>query len=294
MKTLRILLTMGLTLVLFPIVVSAQSGNIEDGKRLLEQKDYRAAKTVFEELTRSDSENHEAFYYLGRSLFELEEYKESIKALEKSIKIHSTSSDYHTWLGRALGRRLNEVNIILKIAMVKNFQESLKTAIELDPSNVDARWDLCQFQFFAPAIAGGSKEKAKEQALEITKLEKDRGYVALIAVYTEEGHYEDAFNLCEKVLIELPDKAPFLYQMGRISASSGERLDRGIECLKMYLNSELETTPITPGKDVAYWVMGRIYEHKNDIESAVKAYEHAVKINPTFDLAKIALKKIRK
>jgi tetratricopeptide (TPR) repeat protein len=75
---------------------------------------------------------------------------------------------------------------------------------------------------------------------------------------------------------------------------SCERLDRGIECLKMYLNSELETTSITPGKDVAYWVMGRIYEHKNDIESATRAYEDALKNNPTFELAKKALKKIRK
>ena len=294
MKTLRILLTVGLTLMLFPIVVSAQSGSIEDGKRSFEQKDFKTAKIVFKELTESDSKNHEAFYYLGRSLFELEEYKEAIKALEKSIKIHPTSSDYHTWLGRALGRRVNEVNIIRKIAMIKKFQESLKTAIELDPSNIDARWDLCQFLLHVPAIAGGNKEKGKEQALEIIKLEKDRGYVALLVFYTEEGKYDEAFDLCDEALNELPYKAPFLYQMGRISSISGKRLDRGIESLEMFLNSELETTPTTPGKEVAYWTMGRIYEHKNDIESATNAFEHALNINPTFDLAKNSLEKISK
>ena len=294
MKTLRILLTVGLTLILFPIFVSAQSGSIEDGKRLLEQKDYKAAKTIFEELTKSDSKNHEAFYYLGRSLFELEEYKKSVKALEKSIKIHPTSSDYHAWLGYAQGRRINEVNMVSKITMIGKLQKSLKTAIELDPSNLEARWALCQYLIVAPAIAGGNVEEAKKQALEIKKIEKNRGYVALIAVYTEESHYEDAFDLCEKVLIELSDKAPFLYQMGRVSALSGERLDRGIECLNMYLTSELETTPITPGKDAAYWAMGRIYEHKNDIESATRAYVRVLKINPNFELAKKALKNIRK
>jgi tetratricopeptide (TPR) repeat protein len=294
MKTMRVLLFVGLTSVLLPIVVSAQSGSLEDGKRLFEQKDYKAAKIVFEELTESDAKNHEAFYHLGRSLFELEQYKESVKALEESIKIHPSSSDYHAWLGYTLGRRMNEVDIISKITMVGKLQESLKTAIELDPSNLEARWALWQYLLVAPAIAGGNVEEAKKQALEIKKLEKYRGYVALIAVFTEEGNYEDAFDLCEEVLIELHDKAPFLYQMGRISALSGERLDRGIECLKMYLNSELETTSITPGKDVAYWVMGRIYEHKNDIESATRAYEDALKNNPTVELAKKALKKIRK
>jgi tetratricopeptide (TPR) repeat protein len=116
----------------------------------------------------------------------------------------------------------------------------------------------------------------------------------LLVFYTEEGNYDEAFNLCEEMLIELSNKAPFFYQMGRISAISGERLERGMECLEMCLNSELKTTPITPGKEAIYWTMGRIYEHKNDIESSINAFEHALKINPTFDLAKKSLEKIRK
>ena len=328
MKTLRIFLTVGLTLVLFSVVVSAQSGSIEDGKRLLEQKDYKAAKTVFEELAESDSKNHEAFYYLGRSLFELEDYKKSVKALEKSIKIHPSSSDYLVWLGNALGYRAREVNKLSMIRIAGKMKKSYQKAVELDPTNIDARLGVMQYLLAAPAIAGGSKDKAKEQAQEIMKLDKNRGYEALLLVYANEGNldelekqaleaiafneknvtfkvylsyayhtrseYDKAFEFCEKTLIELPDKAPFLFQIGRISALSGERLDRGIECLEMYLNSELETTSITPGKHFAYWTMGSIYEHKNDIESAKIAYERALKINPNFEEAKKALKKIRK
>jgi tetratricopeptide (TPR) repeat protein len=328
MKTLRILITVGLTLVFIPFFVSAQSGSIEDGKRLLEQKYYKAAKTVFEELTESDSKNHEAFHYLGRSLFELEEYEKSVNALEKSIKIHPTSSDYHVWLGDALAYRAREVNKLSMIMIAGKMKKSYEKAVELDPDNVDARWGLMQYLLAAPAIGGGSKEKAKEQAQEIMRLDKNRGHEALLLVYANEknldslekqaleaiafneknitfkvylsyayharSEYDKAFDFCEKTLIEVSDKAPFLYQIGRVSALSGERLDRGIECLKMYLNSELETTSITPGKDMAYWDMGRIYEHKNDIESATTAYERALKINPNFEYAKKALKKIRK
>lgn len=328
MKTLIVLLIQGLTLVLFPIVVSAQSGSIEDGKRLLEQKDYKAAKTVFKKLTKSDSKNHEAFYYLGRSLFELEEYKKSVEALEKSIKIHPTSSDYHVLLGNALIYRAREVNMLSMIVIAGKVKEAFEKAVELDPTNVDARWGLMQYLLAAPAIGGGSKEKAKEQAQEIMRYDKNRGHEALLLIYDNEGvpdlvekqaleaiafneknikfrvylsyayrdksEYDKAFDFCEKMLVELPDKAPFLYQIGRTSAVSGERLDRGIECLKMYLNSEVETTSITPGKNIAYWEMGRIYEHKNDIESAINAYERALEINPNFKNAKKALKKIRK
>lgn len=328
MKTLRILLFVGLTLVFFPIVVSAQSGSIEDGKRLFEKKDYKAAKTVFEELIESESKNHEAFYYLGRSLFELEEYKESIKALEESIKIHSTSSDYHTWLGNALGYRSREVNKLSMIRIAGKMKKSYQKAVELDPANVDARWGLMRYLLAAPAIAGGSKEKAKEQAREIMKLDKQRGHEALLLLYTIEGdldslekqalqaiafnknditfkvylgysyharsEYDKAFDFGEKMLVELPDNTPFLYQLGEISALSGERLDRGMECLQMYLNADVETTSVTPGKDMAYWHMGRIYEYKNDVESAIKAYERALKINPNSENVKKALKKIRK
>ena len=139
-------------------------------------------------------------------------------------------------------------------------------------------------------------DSLEKQALEaIAFNEKNITFKLYLSyAYRARSEYDKAFDFCEKTLIELPDNAPFLYQIGRISALSGKRLDRGIECLKMYLNAEVEMTSITPSKGIAYWEMGRIYEHKNDIESATIAYERALKINPNFEYAKKALKKIRK
>jgi tetratricopeptide (TPR) repeat protein len=67
-------------------------------------------------------------------------------------------------------------------------------------------------------------------------------------------------------------------------------IDRGMECLKKYLQHEPEEGQPTLAN--AHWRLGLIYEHKGDKESAKKEYEAALKLDSDYQAAKEALEKL--
>ena len=104
--------------------------------------------------------------------------------------------------------------------------------------------------------------------------------------------YEEASTHFESMIAVNSQDMNAHYQVGRTAALSGQNLDRAVECLQFYLNHEFEEG--TPSHDSAHWRLGMVYEHKKDIDAAVKEYEEALKINPEYKPAKDALKKLRK
>lgn len=88
------------------------------------------------------------------------------------------------------------------IGKVKKGRAAVERAIALDPDNLDARSTLMQFLLQAPGIVGGSKDGAREQAVEIERRDRERGLLARLDVATAGGKkneivgvYDDALPL---------------------------------------------------------------------------------------------------
>ena len=110
-------------------------------------------------------------------------------------------------------------------------------------------------------------------------------------LYQGKKQYDNAFNTFESVVKRHPDYYPALYQIGRTAAFSGTNLDRGIECLKLYLQH-------TPADDQPTWAnahfrLGALYEHKGDKSAAQSEYEAALKLDPSYGDAQKALDKLK-
>ncbi|MEQ9092333.1 MAG: tetratricopeptide repeat protein [Balneola sp.] len=81
------------------------------------------------------------------------------------------------------------------------------------------------------------------------------------------------------------------YQIGRLAAVSGTRLEIGEESIRKF-NSKTESyndATLAWG----YYRLGTIMEHKNDIESAKSSYEYALKLDKDHEEAKKALSKLK-
>ena len=95
----------------------------------------------------------------------------------------------------------------------------------------------------------------------------------------------------KKIVIFQRDKWRALYVLGRISAESGDRLDRGLEYLKACLQI------IPPGakrsRGDAYNLMGQIYLHQDEIQRAREAFQTALKWNSKQESAREALEKLK-
>ncbi|HEX6853605.1 MAG TPA: tetratricopeptide repeat protein [Candidatus Polarisedimenticolaceae bacterium] len=73
-------------------------------------------------------------------------------------------SEYQYWYGASVFETIDEVGMLGKMSAASKGKAALEKAIALDPGNVRARQALFRFYLEAPGIAGGSVERAREQA----------------------------------------------------------------------------------------------------------------------------------
>jgi tetratricopeptide (TPR) repeat protein len=202
----------------------------------------------------------------------------ALELLEGAPAEEQATSPYHTLLGQAYLAKLQTVSFMEKGPLARQALEHLQKAIEIDPTNVEARATLGSYYLNAPPIAGGSTDLALEQAQEIVKYDPVQGNFIMAQIHMKGEQYGEATAAFEKVLESEPGNRGALYQIGKISALSGENLDRGKECLEEYLG--LDAVEGFPGHDGAHWRMGMVLEHEGDLAGARAEYEKAIAMDP--------------
>ena len=244
------------------------------------------------------------------------------RAVELGEKLVSQSPDdghaWH-WLGRAYGRQAQSASMLKRPGWAGKCFDAFEKAVALDPKNVEARFDLMQYYMQAPGFLGGSEDKAREQAVEIGKLDASLGGVALgqIAInvdddeaeaekffrqaiaqggdvrrarnalanlLAQQSRWDDVRALWSAVLAEHPDDGVALFMIGRTAAVSGEQLDEGLSALDRYL--ALAEKPVDIGAAPAHWRRGLVLEKLGREDEAVTALQAAVAADPKFELAK--------
>jgi len=313
----RPLVTLWLALIaIAPVAARAQS--VEQGIKLFDDKKYGEAKTV---LTPLAGQNAEAAYYLGKISMVENDDDRSVEWMEQAVKLNPKSSVYHDWLGRAYGNKAMRSSKFKLLFLAPKVKNQFETAVALDPNNLDAREDLMSYYMQAPGVAGGSKQKALEMAMEIKKRNAYRGgytvasvcvqtkdfacaerelvalrsaypdsagtYAQLAAFYANQKEFDKSWAVIEERLKAKPGDKAALFAVGRTGALSGQNLDRAEAALKSYLASPPDVNAIPPAN--VHFRLGMVYEKKGDTALARKEYMTALQLNPRLQDAKRAL-----
>jgi tetratricopeptide (TPR) repeat protein len=314
-----------ISLMVFSWAISCPVDSIEKGIELFQSENYADAKQFFLNYIKENGEHSDAFYYMGRIYFQENDLKEAVDWFEKSVALDRNSSRNYHWLAIAYGQRAQEAGLLKKAGLAKKMKKAIDRAIELDPDNIDARFVALQYYAYAPGIMGGDDNTARMHATEIKKRDVKYGYAAFIEIYRhneeydllelelrqrleqfseeiayqnelawfchDHERYDEAFNIFENLIKAHPEQMDGYYQVGRTASVSGQRLDRGRECLEYFIANVPEEERTSPG-----WVhyrLGLIYAHQSDKEAARMEYEKALERNPDFKEAKKALKKLK-
>jgi tetratricopeptide (TPR) repeat protein len=303
----------------------AASPKTEEAVRLFDAHRVAEARPLFEAAVAEDPSDARAAYYLGRVLLSADEVEKAVESLEKAVALDGNRVDYHLWLGRAFGAKAMRASVFQQPSLAGKVRREFEKASALDPANLEARFGLIEFYLRAPGVMGGSLAKAQEQAAEIRKRdalqghravgrvaeyerwhdaareeysaalrdfpEKSEPYYWMGAYYERQKDFTRAFETYEKLLEKKPDEAGACYAIGKTAAVSGEKLDRGVECLKRYLSR-------TPGADEpslawAHYRLGSVYEKKRATELAKAEYTAALALDPTLKDARKALSAIK-
>lgn len=300
----------------------AQS-SLERAKKLFEERKPAEAKKILTSIDDNQKDYAAAQYYLGRIAFDENNVDGASEFFEEAIDANDKVAEYHNWYGNALGNIAQQANMLKQGMLAPKMKNAWERAVALDPQYVDPRQSLIQFYLQAPSFMGGSIDKAKEMAREIIKLKPAEGHRQLGNIYVKEkkipeaekefiamakadpafasglanfyvsqNQYEKAFTLFEEALKKNADDMLAIYQYGRASALSGQRLDKGEEYLKKYLTyTPKQNEPSHAGANMR---LAQIHEKRGNKGEAKKLYTQALKLDGNLKEAKEGLERVSK
>lgn len=312
--------------ILFLVCVSSlvfcQTNRLDQAKNLFESRKYTEAKKILEAVDDDNKEYAEAQYYLGRIAYYEDKYEDALDYFEEAVEENDKVADYHNWLGNTYGTIAKDANPLRQGMLAPKMKSAWESAIALDAKNIEARKSLIEYYTQAPGFMGGSYEKAHEVAKQIKRLDLAEGHLAAGRIYAREEkfaeaekefvamtkanpdyanglanfyvnqkQYDKAFVVYEELQKKNPTSMTTIYQLGRVSAISGQRLDKGEECLKKYLAYQPNRNE--PSHAGAHMRLGNIYEKKGKKQEAKKAYETSLKLDPTMKEAKEGLERVK-
>ena len=248
----------------------------------------------------------------------------AVEQLERAVALDPTQWEYHMWLGHAYTHQIGRVNFMRKAVVGRRMGAEYNKAVELAPRSVEAAEARLDFFINAPSIVGGGQDKANAEAARIATLDPYRGGLAsarvgehakdfaraeaayrqlmrqypdsgapvawLASLMEATGRYDEAFAVVDARLGKFPDDATNLYQLGRLSSSSGRELQRGEQALRRFLALVGVQDPFRQAS--GHYRLGVIREKLGDSTAAIAEYRRAVELNPAHQSASEALKKL--
>lgn len=282
---LRVLLLLVLTA---RPAVAADQALRDQVTELFRQRQWNEARLLLEQTTAAAPDDADAWQALGQANLALQNTDAAVTAYEKAVQLQPNNSGCQLQLGQAYGLAATKAGLFAKMGFARKCKDAFERAVELDPSNINARWSLMEFFRQAPGFVGGGMAPAYAQAEEIKKLDARRGRAAYASLYAAEKKYPEAFALYEEVLHDQPGNVDALFSIGRLAAQSGEQLDRGLAALR-----ELSAQPDLKTDARIHTFIGNILEKQGDKPGALTAYETALASDPKFTRALEALRRLK-
>jgi tetratricopeptide (TPR) repeat protein len=313
LPVLLLLLALGAQQLLIPGAVFAGDGSavLQMAQRQFNAGNYSSAIATLQPAVSQNPNSAEIYYWLARNYYELHDYDNAITHAEKSVELDAKNSLYHQWLGRAYGEKADrERSFSLAKKVKKEFQE----AVRLNPSNIQARRDLQEYDIDAPWIAGGNKDEAREQAEAIAALDPVEGHLARAVLNLElqkkpelaENEYREVLKakpvrvepyfeaanffvrqnkpaeleaVTQAAALAAPSDPRLGFYRGVARVLSGTELPRAEEYLKSYLASTPDRSDWPSHAAAREW-LGRLYEAEGKNVEAAEQYRAALQLDP--------------
>ncbi len=220
-----------------------------------------------------------AHYYLGIipiAARDVERYDEAIEHFKTCVTLKPNSSDYHLWLGRAYGVKAQNAGVFSAMGYVGDIKDEFLKAVELDPTNFNARHDLVQFYLQAPGIVGGSNKKAADVAADYARVNPSMAGLLYVAIHLYDGEFTGAEEQLAQV-VKPKEKDELRYYRNSWSNIGFTYLrdEQPVSAQRVFTRFTLEF----PEDARAYHGLGRSLYDQNKVDEAIPMFEKAVSID---------------
>jgi len=129
------------------------------------------ALDLLRSLKQADPEPAEALNLECRVHLTLRQWDPAVQACEQAVRLDAQNSIYHSWLGRALGKKAENASFLSAYSLGKRVRMEFEEAVRLNPRSAEALADLGDFYVEAPGFMGGGAEKAASVAAQLDALD---------------------------------------------------------------------------------------------------------------------------
>lgn len=265
--------------------------DLASGIEKFNNSDFDKAKKVFEDLYDKNENSAEVNFYLGYTLFKinnLENLDDAIEYLEKAVELEPNNIEYNFRLAQLYGIDAREASIFRVMSVASSMKEQLLKTLELDQNHIEARIYLANFYLQAPGIAGGDIEQALIEANKIVTINEMRGRVLLAQIYLELEEIQKAENEFKTVENKFGDDPKIfnMYNTYGYFLVNQNRLDEAITKFEKQIK-------LAPDNANAHDSLGEAYKLKGQLHKSLEAYKKALEINPNLKSSKVAVEEIQ-
>jgi tetratricopeptide (TPR) repeat protein len=124
-----------------------------------------------------------------RVRFTLQQWDSAAQECAQAVRLDGQNSDFHMWLGRALGEKAGRASFLSAYSLGKQVRTEFEQAVRLDPRNPSALADLGTFYKDAPGVMGGGLDKAAGVAAQLDKVDPARAHQLRAAIAEQRKDY---------------------------------------------------------------------------------------------------------
>ena len=153
-----------------------QNSALDDVNAALQAGEADRALSMLAGLQPPEAGSAEAHNLRCRVYFTLEQWEPAAHECEQAVRLGGQNSNYHMWLGRALGEWAGRASFITAYNLAKRARSEFEQAVAIDPRNAEALADLGEFYSSAPGIVGGGMDKAQGVVEKLEKVDMARAH----------------------------------------------------------------------------------------------------------------------
>ena len=303
---------------------AAATESLSEAIQLYEKGSFRQAVEILRQEAKASPREGKIRFWLGKAYLKVQDWKAAVAELEKAVELEPSNARYHQWLGRASGERASRAFFTTAYSMAKQVVREFETASRLAPQDLSIRFDLLEYYLQAPAMVGGGRDKAENEARTIAEIDRQKGYTARANIHKKDKQWDKAKAELIKAADEFPQNAAACedladYLFGRhdyeealrwsrkaltlnpqlnysrfLRAAAATRLGRDLEAaaeeLQALVNGPLSDDDAT--FEQIYHQLGENHLARGDKTKAKAAFQSVLSYNPEHSSAKEALKKL--
>jgi hypothetical protein len=231
----------------------AVAGQPSEAEEWIEAGHWKRARTDVEARIRATPNDPEANFLLSQIRAAFGDRSTPLPLAEKAVALNGRTAKYHRQVAEVLGVVAQHSNAFQQILLARRFRKEIDTALALDPRDVQANRDLLEFYLLAPAVAGGSRQRAGAVADRICGIDAPEGLLAKARI----ARFDRQPALEEALLRKAAEAQPASYR-ARIALAefylAPERT--GLPAAEAAARDALR---LDPGRSDAYAVLAAVY-----------------------------------